>query len=98
MTSKQLSIATDELNQVLYDKFRLIEDNRVTLNVGGKSFETSTITLRYNPSSILAIVTNSRYGYNGRRNIFLDQDPTYFHHVLNYLSNEGVIDLQTLPN
>ena len=98
MTSEQLSKATDELNQDLYDKFRLIEDNRVTLNVGGTSFEMSTITLRYNPSSILAIATNIRYGYNGRRSIFIDQDPTYFHHVLNYPRNERVIDLQTLPN
>lgn len=46
---------------------------------------------------ILAIITNSRYGYNGCRSVFIDQYPTYFHHVLNSLRNEGVIDLQTLP-
>ena len=60
-------------------------------------FETSTFTLCYDPSSLLAIATNRRYGYNGRRMIFIDQDPTYFHFILNYLRNEVMIDLQTLP-
>lgn len=97
MTSVQLSKATDDLNQVLYEKYKLIEDSHILLNVGGKQFESSTITLRYDPSSMLAIITNPRYGYNGRKTIFIDQDPTYFHIVLNYLRNEGIVDQQSLP-
>lgn len=97
ITTAQLSKATDDLNQALYDKYKLIQDGRVTLNVGGKVFETSVLTLRYDPSSILAIITNRRYGYDGRRNLFIDQDPTHFHVVLNYLRNGGIIDLSSLP-
>ena len=97
MTEEQLNKATDELKQVLYDKFKLVENNIITLNIGGKMFETSTVTLRHDPSCILAILTNRRYEYDGHRNIFIDQDPTYFHLVLNYLRNDGIFDLQSLP-
>ena len=62
MTTEQLSKATDELNQVIYDKFKLVDDNRVSINVGGRIFETSTFTLRYDPSSLLAITTSRQYG------------------------------------
>lgn len=56
---------------------------RVTLNVGGKLFETSKETLMKIPDSLLCGLVEFCDGDE----IFIDRDPNLFHHILNYYRN-----------
>ena len=96
-SNNKIAQASEDLHQVIYEKFKLIADNRITLNVGGKCFETSKVTLGHCPGSVLAIMCNARYGYTGEKEVFIDHDPTHFHHILSFLRHEGRYDIQTLP-
>ncbi|KAL6741619.1 hypothetical protein Aduo_014854 [Ancylostoma duodenale] len=56
---------------------------RVKINVGGGTFETSLTTLTRLDGTMLSIMVADRW--RGQGELFVDRDPTYFPLVLNYL-------------
>ncbi|EYC12686.1 hypothetical protein Y032_0046g1362 [Ancylostoma ceylanicum] len=56
---------------------------RVKINVGGSTFETSLSTLTRLDGTVLSIMVADRW--RGQGELFVDRDPTYFPMVLNYL-------------
>jgi len=62
-----------------------VEENYITINVGGTLFQTTTQTLLKTPSILQAHL--SRWMANGEKEIFIDRDPTAFRHILSLLRN-----------
>jgi hypothetical protein len=63
------------------------ENNPINLNVGGQLFTTSLTTLCFEPNSMLASMFSGRFEMQKDKNgcVFLDRDPIYFGHILNWL-------------
>eukprot|EP01118_Nematostelium_gracile_P003855 TRINITY_DN1447_c0_g1_i1.p1 TRINITY_DN1447_c0_g1~~TRINITY_DN1447_c0_g1_i1.p1 ORF type:complete len:324 (-),score=92.17 TRINITY_DN1447_c0_g1_i1:40-1011(-) len=66
----------------------------VELNVGGKLFSTTMMTLRKDPDSMLYAMFSGVYKSKKDKNgaYFIDRDGTYFRYILNYL-RDGAVDL-----
>jgi hypothetical protein len=78
------------------------QEGHVVLNIGGQRFETSTLTLEANPTSVFAAMVRKESTFqpiieHGRAVYFIDRDPAHFRHILNYLRNGAAIRLDTLP-
>lgn len=70
------------------------DDQRVSLNIGGKYFTTTLVTLRKYPDSMLAVMFSGRFGANkpgpdGAH--FIDRDGTNFRYILNFLRDGTVV-------
>lgn len=88
------NIESDEDLRFLKD----VQSNKVILNVGGARFETSRLTLRKDPESLLArlFTTESSVVPQGN-SIFIDRDPSHFKVILNYLRYDLNINAAVLP-
>ena len=75
-----------------------IQNNKVILNVGGARFETSRLTLRRDPESLLArLFTRESSVIPQGNTIFFDRDPSHFKIILNYLRYNLEINPALLP-
>ncbi|ETO25064.1 hypothetical protein RFI_12080, partial [Reticulomyxa filosa] len=65
----------------------LSSNNRVSVNVGGNLFETTMNTLASDQGSMLSAMFSGRFHMekDEKGAFFIDRDPTYFRHILNYL-------------
>ena len=88
------NMETDEDLRFLKD----VQTNKVILNVGGARFETSRLTLRKDPESLLArlFTTESSVVPQGN-SIFIDRDPSHFKVILNYLRYDLNFNTAVLP-
>ena len=88
------NMETDEDLRFLKD----VQTNKVILNVGGARFETSRLTLRKDPESLLArlFTTESSVVPQGN-SIFIDRDPSHFKVILNYLRYDLNFNAAVLP-
>jgi len=71
----------------------------VSLNVGGKVFTTTVVTLRKEKDSMLAAMFSGRYKISTDKTgaYFIDRDGALFHHILTYLRTGTLpIDLSTV--
>ncbi|CAF0815814.1 unnamed protein product [Brachionus calyciflorus] len=84
-----------------FKKFETIDSDIVKLNVGGTLFSTlrSTLTKQikdtngkmYSPNMFESILNGFvKPKYDENKAIFIDRDPKYFSHVLNYLRNVDI--------
>ena len=66
----------------------------IYLNIGGHKFETSLLTLRKDPNSMLYAMFSGIYKLKKDRDgaYFIDRDGTHFRYILNYL-RDGSVDV-----
>ncbi|KAH7722973.1 BTB/POZ domain-containing protein KCTD5-like protein [Aphelenchoides avenae] len=73
----------------------------IRLNVGGKTFQTTKLTLRKYPESFLARLCDIEGMLPGDKDengaLLIDRDPKYFRLILNYLRNGSLDQDPTLP-
>eukprot|EP01129_Flabellula_baltica_P006740 TRINITY_DN255_c0_g1_i1.p1 TRINITY_DN255_c0_g1~~TRINITY_DN255_c0_g1_i1.p1 ORF type:complete len:448 (-),score=120.66 TRINITY_DN255_c0_g1_i1:41-1339(-) len=90
--SMKIEIANQE--QTMSEKLELIslmhsiQDQEITLNVGGKRFCTTALTLAQGePESMLGAMFSGKYDvqYNDEGEIYIDREGKYFHYILEYL-------------
>jgi len=83
----------------LLEEFRennifLTSDNKILLNVGGKIFATTLLTLTRDRSMFTAMFSGRFAPQRDKAgSYFIDRDPTYFGHVLNYL-RDGALSIE----
>lgn len=70
-----------------------IQKGRVSLNIGGRLFETSVPTLLQDPGSLFAHIFKDK----APSSYFFDRDPAHFRFIINYLRNKCQIQQATLP-
>lgn len=79
--------------------FEKLDNKLITLNVGGKKFQTKKSTLTKNPNTLLAKMfkPNSKlFHKTPEGEYFIDRSPEYFAPILNYLRvGKFVIDGST---
>jgi hypothetical protein len=63
-------------------------ENRVSLCVGGKYFDTTTCTLMKEPTSVLALISGLA-SLNSDNKIFTHRDPSHFKFIPNYLTYDN---------
>ena len=77
---------------------RTIQSQKVILNVGGARFETSRLTLRRDPNSLLAKLFTTESSIIPQGNsVFIDRDASHFKIILNYLRYDLEINPAILP-
>ena len=87
-------IETDDDLKILKE----IQSDKVILNVGGARFETSRLTLRKDPESLLAKLFTTESSVAPRGNsVFIDRDASHFKVILNYLCYDLDINAAILP-
>ncbi|MEW8544967.1 MAG: BTB/POZ domain-containing protein, partial [Candidatus Thiodiazotropha sp.] len=91
------------LKKVVYKTFQFyqrIQEKRVLLNIGGKIFQTSRVTLKADPTSVFAVMFRRGCPFRpyARDTYYFDRDPSHFRFILNYLRNGGYLDILTLPH
>ena len=75
-----------------------IQSDKVILNIGGARFETSRLTLRKDPESLLAKLFTTESSVAPRGNsVFIDRDASHFKVILNYLRYALDINAAILP-
>ena len=74
-----------------------IQGCRVILNIGGVRFETSILTLRKDPNSLLAKLFTKESSFITHGSIFIDRDASHFKVILNYLRYDREINSALLP-
>ena len=74
-----------------------IQGCRVILNIGGVRFETSILTLRKDPNSLLAKLFTKESSFITHGSIFIDRDASHFKVILNYLRYDRKINSALLP-
>ena len=76
------------------------QEEAVVLRIGGKDFPTSMVTLRADPTSLLAVMLTAKSPFRpcAKKHFYLDRDPTHFRYILNYLRGGAHIESTTLPN
>ena len=74
-----------------------IQGCRVILNIGGVRFETSILTLRKDPNSLLAKLFTKESSFITHGSIFIDRDASRFKVILNYLRYDHEINSALLP-
>ena len=74
-----------------------IQGCRVILNIGGVRFETSILTLRKDPNSLLAKLFTKESSSITHGSIFIDRDASHFKVILNYLRYDREINSALLP-
>lgn len=70
----------------------LSPSNKIKLNIGGQIFQTSLLTLQQcPPPSLFSAMFSGKWtpDIDDRGCFFIDRDPTYFRHILNYLRDGG---------
>lgn len=77
------------LQQNTQDDDPLNNGEVIDINVGGKCFTTSLLTLQADGGSILAKMFSGRYGLQRDRKgrVFIDRNPKYFETILDFLRN-----------
>ena len=76
-----------------------VQENQIKLNIGGKIFLTSKVTLQAEPNSLFGMLFRKSCPMrpiNGDTYNF-DRNPRYFEFLLDYLRNGGHLDLMVLP-
>ena len=68
------------------------QEDRVTLDVGGRHFATSRKTLLKDKESLLTFLLQ-----DGKKHYFIDRDGAHFRYILNYLREDCKISLAILP-
>ncbi len=63
--------------------------DRVSLNVGGHTFETSLTTMTKDPHSLLAKLAHHDLSHS--RSAFIDRDGTQFRYILNFLRDGSCV-------
>jgi len=65
----------------------LSKSNRVSINVGGLQFVTTSNTISADQSSMLSAMFSGRFKIERDESgaVFIDRDPTHFRHILNFL-------------
>lgn len=63
--------------------------DRVILNVGGHTFETSMTTMTKDPHSLLAKIAH--HDLSTSRSAFIDRDDTHFRYILNFLRDGSCV-------
>ncbi len=63
--------------------------DRVSLNVGGHTFETSVTTMTKDPHSLLAKLAHHDLSHS--RSAFIDRDGTQFRYILNFLRDGSCV-------
>ena len=91
------------LKKVVYQTFKFYQktqEKRVLLNIGGKVFQTSRVTLKADPTSVFAVMFRRGCPFRpyARDTYYFDRDPSHFRFILNYLRNGGYLDIMTLPH
>lgn len=101
-SSKIDSELNDTLNEI--SKLSISTNDWITLNVGGKIFQTTRGTLTKCPKSMLACMFDDTQVYSWKHNvdcngaILIDRSPKYFEPILNYLRHgQLVIDKNINP-
>jgi hypothetical protein len=86
-------LSLDEFKSSMEGALLVANENRVTLNVGGRVFVTSRSTLARDRESMLAALVSGVFPVqtDGSGALFIDRDPEYFGQILNFL-RDGVID------
>ena len=96
------NILQGEIYHKMFTHFQMTQEKRVTLNIGGQCFQTSTVTLKSDPKSVFGMMMRDdcpfRPSGNMGRSYFLDRDPTHFKLILSYLRNGCHLDSYLLPN
>lgn len=75
-----------------YDKKMNQNDRQVTLNIGGKLFQTRLSTLTRDPTHFFARITSDEWSYRDNCPIFVDRNPDQFSYILDYL-RKGKVNL-----
>mmetsp|Transcript_111104 Transcript_111104/g.192683 ORF Transcript_111104/g.192683 Transcript_111104/m.192683 type:complete len:453 (-) Transcript_111104:744-2102(-) len=84
---------------------RQSQDRRITLDVGGRQFQTTLQTLTSETGSMLEAMFGGRFAVMQEQDqaVFLDRDPTHFETILNYLRDKNMnkelstfCDIQTI--
>lgn len=72
-------------------------NNQIKINVGGTVFVTTYSTLTRNHRSMFSGMFSGQFGLEKGEDgsYFIDRDPTYFSHVLNYL-RDGLVNLKIM--
>ncbi|DBA88554.1 TPA: hypothetical protein ACH3X2_005024 [Trebouxia sp. C0005] len=63
--------------------------DRVSLSVGGHTFETSMTTITKDPHSLLAKLAH--HDLSTSRSAFIDRDGTHFRYILNFLRDGSCV-------
>jgi hypothetical protein len=100
-TTMTASRAEAELTLYL-SRLSNVQEGHIILNIGGQKFETSSLTMEADPSSVFAAMVRKDSPFkptleHGRSIYFMDRDPSHFRHILNYLRNGGTVRMDTLP-
>ena len=75
-----------------------VQTNKEILNVEGAWFETSRLTLRRDPESLLARLFTTEFSVVPQgKSIFIDRDPSHFKIILYYLRFYCEINPGVLP-
>lgn len=87
-----------ELTHKTFLQLQRVQEQRVTLCIGGRDFHTSRVTLRADPHSLLAQMLKETCPLRPSKEVyFFDRDPSHFRFILNFLRNGAHIDAFTLP-
>ncbi|XP_060604331.1 uncharacterized protein LOC132757155 [Ruditapes philippinarum] len=87
---------SDEIERMEFQN--KLSETRVTLNVGGIMYATSTETLTKKKGSLLAMMFGGRHALKMERDgtYFIDRDGVNFRYILNYL-RDGADSVEALP-
>jgi hypothetical protein len=83
----------DEDMQLIH-LLRHVQDRFIKLNVGGRRFQTTALTLsQSDPTSLLGSIFSGTYDvqYNDKGEIYIDREGKYFHYILEYLRDGFVL-------
>lgn len=97
---KNEALKLEEFKAKLVDTAAVAKARKIKLNVGGQTFASTSSTLS-KENSLLSAIVSGNFGVEPDEDgcIFVDRDPKYFPHILNYLRTTKVdssINLQEL--
>ncbi|XP_061176001.1 BTB/POZ domain-containing protein KCTD2-like [Saccostrea echinata] len=78
------------------DGLERMQKDIIQLDIGGYKFKTTSRTVNQIPSKLSKLISLKSSG--NVPSYFVDRDPKHFGIILNYLRNNGEIDVRTLPD
>ena len=90
---------TEKCIQKSLQYFQNVQEERVILSIGIQEFNTSRVTLRADPNSVLAFMLRKDSPMRPCGNTYyFNRDPSHFRFILNYLRNGAHLEAMTLPH
>jgi hypothetical protein len=93
--NEEVKNAIDKMRPEI-EEMRRWQDEKITLCVGGKCFDTTKSTLMKVPKSLISIPCGLIK--KGEAKIIIDRDPSHFKFILNYLRYNCQMPAGCLPN